>query len=91
MIRDRRAGRHRMTRHGAGRDFFQNLPLRLAVAAAHRVAVHQRLVVRRRIDVARDVLGQHQPGRLAQRHPPRRERRGVLRDKLQRFFNGEHD
>ncbi len=30
----RRAGRHRMTRHGAGRDFFQNLPRRLAVAAA---------------------------------------------------------
>ena len=50
-------------------------PLRLAIAAPHRVAVHQRLVVRRRIDVARDVLGQHQPGRLAQRQPPRRKRR----------------
>jgi hypothetical protein len=69
-----------MARHIAGRNFGQNLPCRLAIAAPHRVAVHHRLAVRRRIKLARDILGQHQPGRFTQRHPPRRQRHGVLRD-----------
>ena len=64
--------------------------LRLPIAGDHRIAIHQRLVVGRRIDVADHVLGQHKPGRIDKRHSPRRERPRVLFDQRQCFFNADH-
>ena len=66
-----------MTRNGAGPEFFEDPPLGLPVAAADGIAIHHRFVIGRRVDFAHGVFSQHKPGRLAKRHPARRERLAV--------------
>ncbi len=67
-----RAGRHGFLRHTARGNFFDDLELPNVgrqIGAADRVAVDERFVVRGRIDVARNVLGQDQPQRGARCDP----------------------
>ena len=61
-----------------GGDLFQNTSMRFTIGASHRVAVHQRFVIGRRVHVARDVLGEHQSGGFTQRQAARRQRPSVV-------------
>ncbi len=84
-IRQRRAGHdpcgfigsHRGLRQPAGHDFVDNLQRAFAgpdVGTSHGVAVHQRLIEGRRVDVAGHILCQHKPQSVRKFAPPRRGR-----------------
>ena len=74
-------------------DFTQRKPAVVArqVVDSHRVAIDQRLVERRRIEVGDDVFRQHAAQRLLdQRHDAGRQRPRLLQHGVKRLVDGQH-
>ena len=89
----RAAADHFTRRNGAGGHFFQHVEFGLSLGQIGRsdgISVDDRLVVRRRIDVADDVLGQHQPTRLARGTLLGRPGPGTLEHSFQCFLDTQH-
>jgi hypothetical protein len=85
------AGSDGSPRDAAGADFFDHLANFGPVAAHDGVTVHERFVVRRRVDGAGDVFGEQKFRRIFEGAAARREGASVLFDQLQRCFNGKHE
>ncbi len=62
----------------------------VAIGAADGVAVHHRFIVGGRVDVAGDVVGEKQACGFGERHSLRSERRAMLGDEFEGFFDGKH-